>query len=163
MATIALPIRELSADAQFEAASVQKAFWSVADGVQRRQFHLWLLYKTHELNNSMGRLIGSQERLISSLQDAAMQQFSMEDIKKQACDLDILVAMTTAFVDTASEMPPKCLDVWAPKLDMISELAGHLDSIAASLHLEADEEGSLLLAVAVEEISSTVAQEVAMR
>ena len=146
MATAAFPIRELSADVQFEAAYAQKAFWSVADGVQRGQFHLRLWYKTQQLNGSMDRLIEGQQRLIACLQNADMAQFTLDDFGKQASDLERLVAMTTAFVDAASEMPEKCVSVRRPKLETISELAGHLDNFAESFRIASNQECTAALA-----------------
>jgi hypothetical protein len=64
--------------------------------------------------------------------------------------LDRIVSLITAVIEKSREMPGVFPDAWVPKLDRIAELTSHIDSIAESLHAEADAECMTLLAFAAE-------------
>jgi len=147
MATVALPIRELSANVQYEAASAQKAFWEVVESKRRQYlFDLMVRYLTRKLDSRMGRLIVSQEALIEHLRQVPTDSISYEDFSKVANDLDRIVAVTAALVDDSYNVPQPFLEVWRPKLEKISDLNGYLDSFAESFRIASDETCTALLA-----------------
>jgi hypothetical protein len=154
MATVALPIRELSANVQYEAASTQKAFWEVVES-KRRQFYFDLMvrYMTRRLDRRMGRLLVSQEALIEHLREVPTDSISHEDFSKVANDLDRIVAMTTALVDDSYDVPHPFLEIWRPKLEKISDLNGYLDSFAESFRIASDETCTALLADMVRKVA----------
>lgn len=148
MATMALPIRELSAYAQYEAASAQKTFWEVAEAKARAaSFDVALWMKTRSLSGAMVRLADTQQKLIDCLAKDNFDHFDAGTFDKIAGDLERLVSMTYSFVDdmyhTSSE---DCLAVWRPKLDRIYELTNHLDNYAESFRIASDDACTALLA-----------------
>lgn len=153
MATMALPIRELSANVQYETAYAQKVFWNVAEGVKARKFQIVLRFKTHILTTAMSKLIVGQQDLISALQSADVNSYPADVCEKLASDISRLVNSTTAFVADASDVPSQCLQAWSGKLDVIYANAQHLDSIAESLYMAADPECKALLALAAEQVA----------
>lgn len=68
-------------------------------------------------------------------------------VLKIADDLDNVVSLTNSFLDEATcNLCPDCLCECNEMLDKISDLNGHLDNYAESLHIAADETCSVLLA-----------------
>jgi hypothetical protein len=140
MATMVLPIRELSADVQLRAASVQKAFWDVAEKKTREvHFDIWLTYKTHSLNRSMAGLIAAQEGLLSSLQNFPVERLSADAVGKVAGDLERIVSMTNSYLDDVHQLPESCLGVWRPKLEAMADLSSHIDNYAESFRMAIDD------------------------
>lgn len=146
MATMVLPLRELSVSVQREAVSAKEAYWRLAEDVARRQLELIVWMKTRKLNHSLGRLIDNQQSLIHRLDEAPTDQFSVEVIGKLACDLGNVVSLTHSFVDDAYEMPRECLQVWSERLEKISDLNAHLENYAESFRIASDETCTALLA-----------------
>ncbi len=146
MATMALPLREMSVNVQREAVSAQMAYWSLAEDVAHRRFQLFLWVKTRTLNNSMGRLVEKQQTLIDCLRAAPTSRYTPEVFAKVANDLDNVVSLTNSFIDEAYDMPDTCLSVCTPRLENISELNGYLDNFAESFRIASDAQCTAALA-----------------
>jgi len=156
MATMALPLRELSVNVQREAVSAQMAYWSLAEDVAHRRFQLLLWARTRTLNHSMGRLAEKQQTLIECLHHAPTENFTPEVFVKVANDLDNVVSLTNSFIDEAYDMPEECLGMWSPRLEKISELNGYLDNFAESFRIASDEACTAVLADIADSISADV-------
>lgn len=153
MATAALPIRELSADVQFQAADAQKTVLSVVESKRRgASFIVAVLVsavvhlKVLELNKKFERLADSQWKLIDSLQQIPVEQMSSADFTKVADDLGRIVADTNSVIDDSYAMPEKILRVWRANLEVVQNRASHLESIAESFRIAADDTCTALLA-----------------
>jgi hypothetical protein len=157
MATTALPIRELSANVQYEAASAQKAFWGVVESKQQQAYFHWMIwFMTRKLGHRMGRLVVSQEKLIEHLRKVPVENVSAADYSKVGGDLDRLVSMTEALLADSYQLPDRCTAVWSDRLDKIAGLNGYIESFAESFRVAGDETCTALLAevtrrIAVEE------------
>jgi len=146
MATMVLPLREMSVTVQRDAVSAQMAYWSLAEEVANRRFQLFLWVKTRTLNNSMGRLIEGQKSLIDRLTEPRVAEFAPEVCGKLSNDLYNVVSLTNSFVDEAYDMPAQCLHVWEDRLNQIADLNAHLDNFAESFRIASDEACTSLLA-----------------
>jgi hypothetical protein len=156
LATMVLPLRELSVSVQREAVSAKEAYWKLAEEVAHRQGQIIVWIKTRTLNVSLGRLIDHQQSLIDRLNEAPTDQFPADVIGKLAGDLGNVVSLTHSFIDDAYEMPRECLEVWSDRLEKVSDLNSNLENYAESFRIASDETCTALLAelarnVAVEE------------
>jgi len=155
MAAMALPIRELSASVQYEAAYAQKTFWKVVDGKARAAtFDVALWVQTRRLSHAMGKLASLQGTLIDCLKEC--QQFDANTFDKVAHDLERIVSMTYSFLDDAYGMPEKCVAVWRPQLDVIADRTAHLDNFAESFRIASNEACTALLANIAEKITADI-------
>jgi len=158
MAAMALPIRELSASVQYEAAYAQKTFWKVVDGKARAAtFDVALWIQTRLLSHAMGKLASLQGALIDCLKAKDFQEFDAKTFDKIASDLERIVSMTYSLLDDAYGMPEKCVAVWRPQLDLIADRTAHLDNFAESFRVASDEACTALLANIAEKITADVA------
>jgi len=160
MAAMALPIRELSASVQYEAAYAQKTFWKVVDGKARAatlDVTLWV--QTWQLSHDMGKLASLQGTLIEHLKARDCRQFDATTFDKVASDLERIVAMTYSLLDDAYAMPGKCVTVWRPQLDIIAERTAHIDNFAESFRIASDEACTALLANIAEKITADSTQQ----
>jgi hypothetical protein len=147
MATTSFPIRELSANVQYDAASAQKAFWEVVEDKRREAtFNFLLRMSVRRLNRRLERLSDSQEKLVESLRNIPANKMSAADFTKVADDLYRIVAMTESMIDDCFEMPPTCVNTWRVNLEKIAGLTSHLESFAESFRVAADETCTALLA-----------------
>ena len=147
MATTALPIRELSANVQYDAASAQKAFWEVVEEKRREAaFNFLLRLSMRRLNHRLERLSGSQRALVESLRKIPANKMSTADFTKVADDLYRIVGMTESMIDDFYEMPPSCIDAWRDNLETVAGLTSHLESFAESFRVAADATCTALLA-----------------
>jgi len=157
MAAMALPIRELSACVQYEAAYAQKTFWEVAEGKMRAtSFDVMLWVKTRQLAHAMEKLATLQRMLIDRLRTMDCSQYDADTFDRIASDLERIVSMTNSLVDDAYRMPQQCVSVWTPKLEAISDLTAHIDNFAESFRIASDEACTALLADIAEKISADV-------
>jgi len=160
MATAALPIRELSANVQYDAASAQKAFFEVLESKQQEALFNWVIwYTTHRFNRRMGRLLMSQGKFVKSLRCVPVDSIAPTDLLKVSSDLDRIVSMTDSLLADAYLLPEQCLSVWRKKLEAISDQNGYIESFAESFRIASDETCTALLAevarkVAVEDTVS---------
>jgi len=160
MAAMALPIRELSASVQYEAAYAQKTFWKVVDGKARATtFDVVLWVEARLLSRAMSKLASLQGTLIEHLTAKDCQGFDTSTFDKVASDLERIVSMTHSFLDDAYEMPEKCLAVWRPQLDLIADRTAHLDNFAESLRIASNEACTALLADMATQITTHAAQQ----
>ncbi len=157
MAAMALPIRELSASVQYEAAYAQKTFWKVVDGKARAAtFDVTLWVQTRLLARTMGKLASLQGTLIEKLKTMDCNQFDANTFDKIASDLERIVSMTYSFLDDAHSMPKLCVDVWRPRLDEILDRTAHIDNFAESYRIASDDACTAVLADMAEKITADV-------
>lgn len=155
MATMALPIRELSASVQYEAAYAQKTFWKVFDGKARAAtFDLSLWVQTRLLSHAMGKLADLQGTLIECLMAKDCREFDASTFDKVASDLERIASMTYSFLDDAYSMPEHCVAVWRPRLAVLADRTAHIDNFAESFRIASDEACTALLADIAEKITS---------
>jgi len=160
MAAMALPIRELSASVQYEAAYAQKTFWKVVDGKARAAtFDVTLWVQTRLLSHAMGKLGSLQGTLIECLQTKNCREFDAATFDKVASDLERIVSMTYSLLDDAYGMPEKCVAVWRPQLDIIADRTAHIDNFAESFRIASNEACTALLANIAEKITADATQE----
>jgi hypothetical protein len=161
MAAMALPIRELSASVQYEAAYAQKTFWKVVEGKTRAatfDVNLWL--QTRLLSHALGKLADLQSDLIECLKVKDCHEFDAKTFDKIAKDLERIVSMTYALVDDTQSMPEQCTTFWRPRLDLIADRTAYIDNFAESFRIASDEACTALLANIAEKITSDVAQSI---
>ena len=157
MATMALPIRELSASVQYDAARVQNTFWKVVDRKTRAAtFDVGLMLQAKILSYVMGRLVTSQSKLIDRLKALDSSSFDEATFDKVACDLERIVALTNSFLSDAYAMPSKCVDVWRLQLEQISDLSCHIDNFSESFRIASDDACTAVLAHIAEKITADV-------
>jgi hypothetical protein len=147
MATIALPIRELSATVQYDAASAQKAFWEVVESKRREAlFDFVIYYMTRRLNRRMTRLAKSQSELVERLRQLPAERMAAPEFSKVADDLFRIVAMTDSIAADCYEMPDQCTDVWRSNLEKVADQSNHIESFAETFRIAANETCTALLA-----------------
>ena len=147
MATAALPIRELSANVEYEAASAQKAFWEVVESRRRQAyFNLAVWYLTRKLDCRMARLVEGERNLIEHLRKIPIETMSGLDFSKVADDLNRIVSTTNAILADSYEMPERCIAVWRLNLETVGDLSTHLESFAEAFRTAADESCTALFA-----------------
>jgi len=147
MATTALPIRELSANVQYDAASAQKAFWEVVEEKRREAaFNVILRLLVYKLNRRLDRLSDSQCNLVETLRKVPTDKMSAAEFTKVSDDLYRIVAMTESMIDDCHEMPQLCIDGWRANLEKVAGLTSHLESFAESFRVAADATCTALLA-----------------
>jgi len=157
MAAMALPIRELSASVQYEAAYAQKTFWKVVDGKARAAtFDLTLWVQTRLLSHAFNKLSDLQGTLIESLQARDCREFDANTFDKIASDLERVVAMTYSLLEDAYAMPEECVAIWRPRLNVIADRTAHIDNFAESFRVASDEACTALLADIAEKITADV-------
>jgi hypothetical protein len=160
MAAMALPIRELSASVQYEAAYAQKTFWKVVDAKAReRTFDLVLWVYTKQLWHSLGKTAELQRTLIGLLQGKDFSRFDADAFDKIACDLERIVSLTNALLDNTHTMPEKCVAIWSPRLEEIADLTAHIDNFAESFRIASDEACTALLANMASQITADAARQ----
>jgi hypothetical protein len=155
MAAMALPIRELSASVQYEAAYAQKTFWKVVDAKAReRTFDFVLWVHTKQLWHSMGKTADLQRNLIVLLQGKDFGRCDADAFDNIARDLERVVSLTNALLDNTYTMPDRCVAVWRPRLEEIADLTAHIDNFAESFRIASDEACTALLANIAEKITA---------
>jgi hypothetical protein len=155
MATATFPIRELSANVQYNAASAQKAFWEVVQEKRHEAaFNILLRVSVHRLNRRLERLSESQRDLIESLRKIPAQRMSAAEFTKVADDLYRIVTMTESMIDDFYEMPQLCIDAWRSNIEKVADLTSHLESFAESFRVAADETCTALLANIAQKVMS---------
>ena len=158
MAAMALPIRELSASVQYEAAYAQKTFWKVVDAKAReRTFHFVLWVYTKQLWHSMGKTADLQRTLVGLLQGKDFSRCDADAFDNIARDLERVVSLTNALLDNTYSMPDRCVAVWRPRLEEIADLTAHIDNFAESFRIASNEACTALLANIAEKIAADVA------
>jgi len=152
MATMALQFRTLSADIQVEAACAQKQIVRLRPRKARFSPRTWVqtLILTRIIGHYCGKLTSAEEQLVLTLQKCDFTAWTDASVKSLASDLDRIVSLSTAVIEKSRETPDGIVETLAPKLDRIAELTSYIDSIAESLHAEADPECMTLLAFAAE-------------
>lgn len=103
----------------------------------------------------LARLAGSQRTMIRLYQSTDFTCYSNEEIVRVAKSLDRIVERGREILSKLETLGPRahtCLG--AAVLAQLAEQLEHLDSIAESLHIAADEETTALMAIAVEEFSA---------
>lgn len=157
MATMALPIRELSASARYQAARAEKTFWEVVESKARAaRIELWVKVKIYSLDRSMGGLIEKQDTLLAMLRNFGADDMPQQVLGMVAGDLELLTAMTDAFIEATQGAPQQCLDVWGTKLEKIAERSAYIDNYAESFRIASDEACTAILADAVRSFSRDV-------
>lgn len=159
MATVALPLRGLSADVKVVAASANKTLWHVADKEHQSGFLLRLIcsvlsnvlirWFTHKL----ATLVAREQKLIDRLNSTSMEELTDVDFLRLADDIQGIVLSTYALVDEAQDMLGPCKSARQSNLEKMRSAADHLDSIAESLRMAADDVCSSLLAELAHQIA----------
>jgi hypothetical protein len=155
MATAAMPIRELSATVQLNAASAQKAFWEVMESKQRETiFVLLARFLTHRLNRRLARLLKSQSELIEALRQISVEELSAAEFTRVADELSRIVGMTDSMILDCYDMHEICVGAWRTNLEKVSDQSGHLESFAESFKMAADQTCTALLASIAQKVVS---------
>jgi hypothetical protein len=146
MATAALPIRELSANVQFEAASANKMYWNELEARrQKRLKHREGMRAARKLAAQLTTLEEAQVGLIKCLQTAP-ETLKPEHFSLIAQVLDLVVSITNATIDNLCEEGGEVLSIWSDKLEKVAELNDHIESFSESFRIAADEACTALLA-----------------
>lgn len=153
MATMVLPIRELSVNAQREAVSAQHAYIRASESIYQKRFQLFQWISVRALNYAMARLSKQQQTLIEFLKRPITQRLTPEDFRKISNDLENVVSLTDTFIDEAYNMPRECVGVWSARLTKIAESNRYLDNFAESFRIASDEACTALLADIADRVS----------
>lgn len=167
MGTMALPIRELELSvrvgtekARAEAECVVFYAHARAD---RPSFAVNVKYGfyTTMLKWLLWSLVRSQKAIIRLYQKTDFAHYTREEIVRVARSLDGIVERGRPILGQLKALGPRMHSWVGPSvLLQLEQQLEHMDSIAESLHLAADDEGTALLAMAVAEFSA--APEMAM-
>jgi len=161
MATMALPIRELELSVRVgtEKARAETecvVFYAHARAVQP-SFTLLMKYGfyTTMLKWILLSLARSQKSIIALYQKTDFTPYSSEEILRVAKSLDSVVEAAQPILCKLQALGPRA-QAWlgSAVLAQLAQQLEHMDSIAESLHVAADEETTALLAMAVEEFSA---------
>lgn len=152
MATMALPIRDLESlirnEAKPKTACVAKISKSNGKGFATV---CKIAALTLGLKFLLGRLARWQGSIIASLVKEDFNSYSSESLTELAKSIDQMVADEREALEHAYDLGYELRAFWP--LDTLQEQIEHLDSIAESLHLAADPEGTALLSLAVEQVA----------
>lgn len=153
MSTLALPIDRLErsvAAAHRETRNVEryakahtqnlKRFWRIA---QRTLRLAWRLRVT----------VARQAFLLRELVDGDFSTASPDSMGSLAKSISELVVAEREILDRAYALPATITFCWGSSLRRLESQSNHLDSIAESLHLAADEEATSLLAFAAQQFA----------
>lgn len=143
---MALPVRKLSANVQYDAAATKQALWEVAE---LPQTHTWATRrKLRTLDRLLDRLMDTMGRLISCLsRDTQVEEFSAEAAATIANDIAVGVQLTDALLDGLPEaLCENCLRECAEKIERLRDLNDHLDNFAESFRIAQSETCTALLA-----------------
>jgi hypothetical protein len=158
MTAMALPIRELSADVQLEAAATQKKCLDIFEYIQVARLGVLVWFKTRALDKSLDKLVSLQDELITRLQDdEALAKFTPEVFGRLASDLDRIVSLTYAVLEQTNEIPDQYAKVWRPKLARIADQTAHIDNFAESFHVASEETCTAVLADAARKVIASAA------
>ena len=161
MATMALPIRELELSVSVgtdkaRAETECVVFYSRARVISPSiGVRIKLGLTASLLKWLLHRLAGSQGMLIRAYQAIDFTSCSNQEITRVAKSLDGVVESGRSTLDRLQTLGPRA-HAWlgSSLLAQLGQQIEHLDSIAESLHLAADAEGTALMAMAVEEFSA---------
>lgn len=161
MATMALPIRELelSVSVRTEKARAETewvVFYAHARAM-RPSIGLTLKYGfyTTMLKWLLAGLVRSQRSIIKLYQTSDFAPYSNEEILRVAKSLDGVVERGRPILCKLQALGPRAHAWLGPAvLAQLGQQLEHMDSIAESLHLAADAEGTALMAMAVAEFSA---------
>jgi hypothetical protein len=156
MATMALPIRELSADVQYEAAYAQKTFWKVVETKPKTSLNPLVWVQSLLLSKAVSNILGLDRTLIGLLKDEKVGNFDAETFDKIASDLERIVSMTYSFIDDAHKLRPDCVNKLRSRLEELSDLTAHLDNFAESFRAASDEACTALLADIAAKVTADV-------
>lgn len=152
MATAALPIRELSADVKFAAATANKTFWDVVETKNRKQPFLqgivdgFVHFLVHKLDRQLAKLVTGERQLIDRLEALSVADLTEDDYLRIADDIQGIVSLTNSLVEEAYAMPEVCLSAWRSNLQKIEEATSQIDSFVESFRMASDEACMALLA-----------------
>lgn len=158
MATMALPIRELELSVR---VSTEKAraetecvvFYAHARAA-RPTFTVNMKYGfyTTVLKWLLHSLVRSQKAIIRLYQRTDFTHYTTEEILRIAKSLDGVVERGRPILYQLRALGPRMHAWLGPTvLAQLEQQLEHMDSIAESLHLAADDEGTALMAMAIEE------------
>jgi hypothetical protein len=168
MATMALPIRELELSVRVgtEKARAETecvVFYANARAV-RPSLGVTVKYGfyTTVLKWLLHSLVRSQRSIISLYQGTDFTHYTNDEIIWVAKSLDSVVERGRPILCKLRALGPR-MHAWIgpPVLAQLEQQFEHMDSIAESLHLASCDEGTALMAMAVEEFSAV--REFAMR
>jgi len=162
MATMTLPIRELELSvcvgtekARAEAECVVFYSKARADRPSSIALTVKLGFYVSLLKWLLGSLARSQRTLIRLYQKTDFSHYSNEEIVRVAKSLDRIVERGRPIFGKLEILGPRAHSLLgAAVLTQLSEQLEHLDSIAESLHIAADERTTALMAMAVEKFSA---------
>jgi hypothetical protein len=167
MATIALPIRELEQSVCVDAEKARTETERVArySGASRADVVTVckVAVATIGLKWLLGGLVRHQQKLIGIYQRCDFTRYRDQDLAELASSLYRIVEKERAVLAVANTLGAEIRIWWDASLRQLSQQVEHLDSIAESLHVECDPEASLLLAMAVEQFSTSEVEQVAIR
>ena len=157
MATMAVPILELERSVRTEAEKArlqtQRVLAYSTDTHANISTFLGVVAATFIVKFLLWTLVRQQSKLIRYCQDADFTKVGNEDLAKLAHCFDKIIAKERDVLAKASQLGVEIRVWWERSLSQLSEQVEHLNSIAQSLHLECDQETSLLLAITAEEFS----------
>lgn len=161
MATMALPIRELELSVcvgtdKARAETECVVFYSQARANRPSLgLTLKLAFYVALLKFLLASLVRSQRTMIKLYQEIDFTRYSNEEIVRVTKSLDRVVERGRPIVGKLQTLGPRAHALLGTAvLAQLAEQLEHLDSIAESLHIAADEEATALMAMAVEEFSA---------
>lgn len=160
MATMALPIRELELSVcvgtdKARAETECVAFYSRARVITPSiSLTIKLSVTAALLQFLLRRLVASQRMLIKAYQRIDFTHCTDEEIARIAKSLDGVVERGQSILTKLDSLGPRAHAWFGLVMSHLGQQLEHLDSIAESLHLAMDDEGTALLAMAVEEFSA---------
>ena len=157
MATMALPIRELERSVCVDAEKARAETERVAtySGSRRADAGtaLKVMCATLGLKWLLSGLVRSQDKLLSVYRGYDFNRCSPEQLTEVATSLGRIVNKERDILARANTLGAEIRVWWDTSLRRLAEQVDHLDSIAESLHLAADPDGTQLLALAAEQFA----------
>jgi hypothetical protein len=157
MATMAMPILELQRSVRVDAEKARRQTQRVVEYSKGARADVLTLFRvfatTFVLKLMLWTLVRQQSKLIRSCLNADFTKVSNEDLEKLARCFDKIIAKERDVLSKTSQLGAEIRVWWEKSLSQLNEQIEHLDSIAQSLHVECDQESSLLLAITAEEFA----------
>jgi hypothetical protein len=165
MSAMALPISELGpVVVKAKAETKRVVCYSKAETSKLTFGVAWDTFAgVWHLRKQFSVLVEMQASLIRRLVVTDFTRFPMEELKSLATEIDDLLTDERYILAEANKLGSELRYWWTKSLLEMEQQVEHLDSIAESLHVECDPEASLLLAMAVEQLSAQNVQELAIQ
>jgi hypothetical protein len=149
MATLALPINALLPAVDEANAETRQVVVCSKEEPTDKMIVVRIAWKTLVLRRRFADLAHRQTRLLNTMVQRDVSKFDRRDLAEMAVLVDKLVSGERDILQQAHQLGSEIRAWWHTSLLKLSDQVEHLESIAESFRVAADEEASALMGVAV--------------